>query len=854
MYTMLKFTKLFKGKDSCSADSKNEIKQLLQAKYSSFQHLLEQNNVVLMLIADIEDKLTSEYLFDQQYIKTSMQSLSEGVTNIIKSLNDLSNNKYERLYSQYNTITHEIDQILSPKKDIPFSDLVIPLKNIRGDMSTIAGGKIAHLGEIRNSINLPVPEGFSITAYAFKRFLEHNDLAERINKSLSALSIRSMDEINIFCTEMRNAVMQAEIPSELHEAIRIAIENIKSPDQHTPLMVSVRSSATQEDGEVSFAGQYATYLNVPEDLVTLKYKEVIASLFRPRTVFYYKSKGFSQADVVMSVGVIRMIDAKAAGVVYTRDPNESDSDGIIINAAWGLGKSVVDGTVTPQTYIVSRPNMVIQEKRLTEQSSMLICSPGGAIAEALVPEAARNTSCLNDDQIHTLSGHAVALERYYGKPQDIEWAVDRDDRIYILQSRTLKTSKTGDSLRKIPRRLEKYNILIDKGLIASKGVGFGRAFIVKNNADLKEFPEGGVLVAKNMDAEFVVVMDKAAAMVTDTGSITGHMASLAREYAIPTIVDTNTALTCIKSGQEITVDAVNCNVYEGKVEEILNLIPRGSAFRDTRVFKTLERVFEHIAPLNLVSPDSENFRPEYCNTFHDITRFSHEKAMSEMFSIGADHDMDECHAVPLKAWIPMDAHLIDLGGGLKENIVKAAPEDICSIPFSAFLKGMMGMRWPEPRPADVKGFLGMIANTASIPECELRETADRSYAIISKNYMNFSIRLGYHFSSVEAYAGENSNCNYIKFHFKGGGATTDRRLRRIRLITEILQKINFTVNVKEDVMAAVLPKFELSDMVKRLEVMGKLTAYTKQLDMAMYNDAVTDLFIEDFIRDHVKNL
>ena len=148
----------------------------------------------------------------------------------------------------------------------------------------------------------------------------------------------------------------------------------------------------------------------------------------------------------------------------------------------------------------------------------------------------------------------------------------------------------------------------------------------------------------------------------------------------------------------------------------------------------------------------------------------------------------------------------------------------------------------------------MVANTAAIPEWELHETGGRSYAVISGNYMNFSIRLGYHFSAVEAYAGENMNDNYIKFHFKGGGATTDRRLRRIRLITEILKRINFTVTVKEDVLAAALPKFGLSDMLKRLEIMGKLTAYTKQLDMAMYNDAVTDLFIEEFIGDHVKNL
>jgi pyruvate, water dikinase len=162
------------------------------------------------------------------------------------------------------------------------------------------------------------------------------------------------------------------------------------------------------------------------------------------------------------------------------------------------------------------------------------------------------------------------------------------------------------------------------------------------------------------------------------------------------------------------------------------------------------------------------------------------------------------------------------------------------------------MPWPGPRPPDVNGFFGMIARTASIPEEELNKMAMRSYAIISGNYMNFSIRLGYHFSLVEAYAGEHMNDNYIKFFFKGGGAATDRRLRRVRLISEILRKMDFRVKVTSDVIDAMLTKYRQEDIEERLEVMGKLTAYTKQLDMVMYNDAVTDMFIDDFVRDHMK--
>jgi pyruvate, water dikinase len=308
------------------------------------------------------------------------------------------------------------------------------------------------------------------------------------------------------------------------------------------------------------------------------------------------------------------------------------------------------------------------------------------------------------------------------------------------------------------------------------------------------------------------------------------------------------------------------------VEELLkHAVKRKEPFRETRLFTTLENVIKFIVPLNLVDPGKPNFAPEHCRTFHDITRFVHEMAMAEIFKTGKGQDVDSFEDImsavtlaeegeakrlgeqtsALRAGIPMDAHLLDIDGGMRVSAKKVTQDDILSIPFSAFLRGLKGMKWPEPRPVDVKGFLGMIAHTATIPEEELRRTGVRSYGLISRHYMNFSIRLGYHFSMVEAYAGENINDNYIKFFFKGGGAVVDRRLRRVRLIKEILKKMGFRVNVTEDVIDAMLNKYKQPTIEEKLEAMGRLTVYTKQLDMVMYNDAVTDLFIEEFVERHL---
>ncbi|MBI4685694.1 MAG: hypothetical protein HY755_10900 [Nitrospirae bacterium] len=862
---MKKFLNIFRKTEK--TEQADALKEAFRSKYLAFQDLLAQNNNVLIIMADMEEKLSGEFLFDRHYIDTNVGLIIDGVSKIIKDINDISNdNKYIHLYKVQEYITKEIGKTLSHKLEIPVSGLTMPVENLNKDTLNIAGGKITHLGEIKNRLRLPTPDGFSITAYAFKRFMEHNKLSEKINERLSLIDINNLEEINKASKEIQDTVIKAEIPSDLQHAIKNAVESLKlkvqsSPPLNPPLdkgghggvMVSVRSSAILEDSEFSFAGQYATFLNVPEDMIAQRYKEVIASLFTPRAIFYYKTKGFSEEEMIMAVGVLIMINARAGGVIYTRDPNDPEKDKLIINAVWGLGKSVVDGTATPHSFIAERGTGNILDKKIPEQQAMLLCTEEGDIKAVDVPDEIKNMPCLNDEEIKLLTGYADIIEKHYGSPQDIEWVIDQNNQLYILQSRPLRTFQVASSKLQIPRRIEKYNILLDKGVIAYKGIGYGKAFVLQDEEGLRDFPEGAVLVAKHTSTKFVTVMNKASAIVTDVGGSAGHMASLSREYQIPTILNTETATAIIKDGQELTVDAINCNIYEGRVTELLDyVVKKKEPFKDTHLFRILEKGLKWIVPLSLVDPEDEKFKPEYCRTFHDITRFAHEKAMQEMFLLGEGHDIKEIQTIDLKAGIPLYAHLLDIGGGVKDNVKKATATDISSIPFSAFLSGMTKMRWPEPRPADVKGFIGMMAHTATIPEEQLYQAGEKSFALISDNYMNFSIRLGYHFSMVEAYSGENINDNYIRFFFKGGGAAIDRRLRRIRLITEIIKRMDFKLKVTGDVIDAMLTKYKQSDIEKRLEIMGKLTAYTKQLDMVMYNDAVTDMFIDDFVRDHMK--
>ncbi|HUV49977.1 MAG TPA: PEP/pyruvate-binding domain-containing protein [Anaerolineae bacterium] len=824
-------------------------KMSFKERYDCFQKLLADNNSILETQADMEEKLSGDYIFDMHYVNSRCDILVEKVQSVIENLNSLSNGEYRGLYDAFEKINAVIKDTLIKKIEIPVTDFTIPFEDVTKDMVRSVGGKNANLGEIKNRLNLPVPEGFCISSHAFKRFMDYNELGDKIN--ISSVGIDSLVELTRASKAAQNLVLNARVPADLEKSILDAALELKRKAGHRAggFYASVRSSAIHEDAQFTFAGQYKTALNVAPENVVSAYVEIIASLFTSRAIFYCRSKGFHIENMVMAVGVVEMIDAKASGVVYSRDPTDEGKLGIIINGVWGLGKYVVDGIVKPHTYVVSRDiPMPILEKNQPAQPFMLICGLEEGAIDVRVPDYIRRMPCLTDEQVTTLAGYALVLEKHYGKPQDIEWALDLNDNLLILQARPLRIIAEKRS-RPVPRSLPGHKILINKGQIACKGVGAGKVYFVTNDEELKSFPEGAVLVARHTSPRFVTAMNKAGAIIADVGSPIGHLAAIAREYGVPTILNTEIAMKTLKVGQEITVDAINGTIYEGRIEQLIEAGKSDNPFKDTAVFEMLRAVLQSIVPLNLICPEDEKFSPQYCETFHDITRFAHEMAMNEMFKLGEGAHRRKGGAVKLVVKLPLDVRVIDLGGGVEKASDNITVDNIACIPMKALLKGMMAIEWPGPPPVNVKGLLSVIASTTMQPNSE-RSLSEPSFAVISREYMNFSVRLGYHLQTIEAYAGERINDNYIRFLFKGGGASHDRRARRTRLIKEILEKIDFHVDRTGDVLDGRVTNYDRTSIEKKLGVMARLTAFTKQLDMTLFNDAVVDWYIKEFIKKH----
>ncbi len=835
-----------KGRDS-------NTQAALAEKYANFQRLLAANNAVLSLMTDMEEKLSGDFLFDLQYIRASVSQLTQETATLVEALNNLGDHRYEGLVEACRRISKEVEDVLNRRREIPPAPLTMSFDQLNLDLAEMVGGKNANLGEVRNRVHLPVPPGFAISTYAYKLFLDHNQLATRIPDLLGGWRLDDLDSLAQVSEELKAMVNQGQVPPELETAIQTAYEELCPREDERPL-VAMRSSAVGEDLTLTFAGQYATYLNIPPGELVSRYKDIVASLFTPRALFYYKNKGFKEEEMAMGVAVLPMINAKASGVLFTRQPEAAEQEAMLINAVWGLGKYAVGGVITPDHYLVAyQPPGAILEQRIPPKEVMLVNVAGGGVREAPVPEELVNAPCLNRAHLQQLAEWAATLEAHYQRPQDVEWALDFEDRLWCLQSRLLQLP-VKRSFEVKARTLKQYPVLLDQGSIACRGVGAGPVVLVRRDEDLRNFPAGGVLVARHTSPKYVTVMPQAAAIITDAGSPTGHMALLAREFQVPTILNTGNATQILKPGQEVTVDANFSNIYAGIIGELLE--PRRSKtndLADSPVFRTLEALLKKVIPLNLINPQSDTFTPAGCRTIHDIVRFAHEYSMREMFKLTENEVQGGGEVVDLESDLPFKVCILDLGGGLKRGWKrKVRPEQITSLPFKAFWQGLAAMRWPKGKPAGAQSLSSVFVKSAEEVAQGAAPYRDQSYVVLSENYMNFSIRLGYHLSAVEAYISDQINDNYITFTFRGGGSTPERRERRARLIEAIIDRMDLNYQRKGDTIEARLAKYPREQMEQRLIWFGKLTLYTKQLDMVLFSEGIVDWYIKDFIREHIE--
>ena len=442
----------------------------------------------------------------------------------------------------------------------------------------IVGGKSSSLGEMTSKTDVPVPYGFATTAYAYRYFIEKSGLQEKMRAILADLTdVEDSALLRDVSARLREAIMSGEMPQDLQEAIAVAYAELGKKVGEVEPYVAVRSSATAEDlPDASFAGQQDTYLNVKgAETIIAKVKECYASCFTDRAVYYREKQGFDHIEVALSAVIQMMVFSKAAGVMFTVNVATGDDSNILIEGAFGLGEYVVQGTVTPDNYTVSKHEDKIIDRCVNEQDIMLVRKKGGDCEELPVPEELRNVQTLTDEQILELADYAKKIEAHYGCYMDMEWGVDeRDNKIWILQARpeTVWSRRNKEGKPKVEAKAAAVDRkVIVKGLPASPGQVSGRVHVILDPSRIDEFKDGEILVTEMTAPDWVPAMKKAKAIVTDSGGMTCHASIVSRELGIPCIVGTKSrgeaATTTIPDGIDVTIDATHGVVYEGIIEE-----------------------------------------------------------------------------------------------------------------------------------------------------------------------------------------------------------------------------------------------------------------------------------------------
>ena len=443
------------------------------------------------------------------------------------------------------------------------------------------GGKGANLGEMYN-IKLPIPPGFVISAGAYKKFLDKTGIKSEIFSLLKNLDIGDTEMIHKVSEKIQEIILDARMPEEIKEDItnaydtmNVDIDVYKSISKDALKIikagrdlpfVAVRSSATFEDlPEASFAGQQATFLNVKgnEKLVNAV-QQCWASLFTARAIYYRQKNNFPHEKVLIAVVVQKMINSDSSGVMFTINPSTNDENEIVIETGFGLGESLVGGEITPDSYIVDKNELKIKSKKVNKQKFMYTRDEtvGRTIKKNLSGEKA-SVQKITDDQIIKLAEYGKNIDDHYGKPMDIEYAIE-NNKLFIVQARPVTTQKRVSERKE--EKLEEKGKKLLSGLAASPGIATGRVKIVHDITELKKVERGDILVARMTDPDMVPAMEKAIAIVTDEGGNTSHASIISRELGIACIVGTEKATQVLKDGDLITVDGTNGNVYEGKVE------------------------------------------------------------------------------------------------------------------------------------------------------------------------------------------------------------------------------------------------------------------------------------------------
>ncbi|MDQ7784028.1 MAG: PEP/pyruvate-binding domain-containing protein [Desulfomonilaceae bacterium] len=802
-------------------------------RFIHYDAFLNHNHRALRILSELELLDRGEGLATLASIQRRAKELLEEVRGLVMSLTGLAGKRYSELPEIFEKIAASLAPVVERTREPVNGPLTLPFPALNPEHVSLAGAKAVNLARLRNELGLPAPDGFVVTTAAFDLFLRENRLLDPIEEMLADFDPDG-DDVDELCSRIRKQIREAPIPGTLVEALDHEYRELSDRVGSTPRL-AIRSSAVGEDTEASFAGQYVSVLSVDREQIESAYKTVLAGKYTPRAIVYRLRYGLTDAATPMAAAAVAMIQARAAGVLYTSDPARPTSGQARVDAASGLGEQVVSGSVSPDVFLVDRTPPAIARRSIQAGSKD--------------SESGESTAVISERQVISLVELGLKIEKHFGSPQDIEWAEDEQGDLFFLQTRPLGVSAGYD--KPSEPKVSGLELLFSAGQTASPGAVSGKALHARAGMRPEE-AEDAILVARTASPDLAPLMGRVRGLITDLGGVASHLASVAREHHVPALMDTREATALIADGQEITLLADEAKVYSGQAADLARKLPdRGTDEDRGPIGRHLRDLLDRISPLNLTDPESPKFAPENCRTVHDLIRFAHEKAMSEMFNLS---ELADASVVSRKmtANIPLSLYFIDLGGGLAQDLTSCdaiMPEHIRSKPMEALWSGLThpGITWTGGVGISARNLMALMAGSIG-PENATPPEVD-SYALVSRDYLNLSVKFGYHYSNLDALCSDDPSANIITLQFSGGAGTAAGKSLRIAFLSEVLTRLGYEAKASGDMLQATVKGLDCPSVQDVLDQTGRLLGCSRLLDLAIPNrnevQTLTELFFKE---------
>ncbi|WP_028580320.1 PEP-utilizing enzyme [Desulfogranum japonicum] len=825
----------------------------IRAIFNNFRKILELNTIVFETIAEMDRTLGGEYVFDKNYLEESVRTISSHVHHVTYSLNALTENAHIPIYDKYQEIRSILDDILVGNYKALYCPPVMPLHTLSWELEPLVGINLICLAELQHHQGIQAATGIVLTSGA-------------------ATSLAGQPEYVSNGPEISR--------QKVADALSTFLQDHPKKNKSNPLVVT--SSQIDEDvGETRDLGEFS--LTPTEDGADIVLRETLSEISSGHTPLEQtEQKNFQVIPDERTQGATTLEKylngiQRVSRVVHSRLHKTADSVeptfALFIRRAL---PPLLSGTVTTRTRLTGPvPLLRITAHPSQQQNTRdrywlkrlfpfnIISSnlsikpvsyqfPGEEQADRRLEDGRfmRGSSLLKPAELTALAETAMTLERIMGVPVTVQWELTLNGDFIITRLFPFLEKPEEPTAAELSEEMDNAVILAEGGRVVQSGVAAGIVVHITDQMNPEDFPLGAIAVAPAATPQLTPFLHRASALLTEQGKTIGHLATVARELNLPALFGIPGIVNDLHPGQEITLDSGMRCVFKGVVKSLVQLGNSEMAFSpvDTE-YRILRRLLRFISPLNLVDTESPDFSAQQCRTYHDIIHYCHEAAVDELAHF--QERRPELHGLKnsqLRLPIAMDINLLDIGNGLhattNQEITLA---DISSIPFAVFLDGLLhplagGNETPS---LGVRNILNAIPKTLSQMNSQ-PELLTGNLAIIGRKYMNLSLRLGYHFSVIDAHFSADRNKNYIYFRFIGGMAEAAKRERRAQFIADVLATMDFKVELNGDLVVGRI-KFEHQDTLRRaIFVLGALTTCTRQQDILLDNQRQSEQFFRNF--------